>query len=316
MSLLNDMLKDLNSRAPHHPASVIIPSQSKFWFKLPSSYPIGFLLLLFAFASAAVYTLPLKTPSEHKVVLTSSLTPIPEFIFAEEDVTEDQDESHDMTLESDDDHLDDITLETEDPPDVKNKLVHFTTKDWYNEHINQALEAIQDGNDRQAIELLTSILTQFPNSIEARENLAALYLSNDEITPAIVVLDEGLQREPHNFRLITMKARLLVEQGQSRDALALLEQFTPNINTTPDYYALLAAVFESLGRTEEAGSLYQTLIKIDPSNGQYWLGLGVALEHKHSIQQAIEAYKRASQSDHIQPAVRSYAENRLKTLQG
>jgi MSHA biogenesis protein MshN len=187
---------------------------------------------------------------------------------------------------------------------------------WYDEHLNQALEAIQEGEDPRAIDLLTGILQKFPASVEARENLAALYFSHGTLSKASDVVEEGLAFEPNNLRLSLLQARVYVEQSQPQKALKTLEQFKPTIQKVPEYYALLAAVFEALGRTDEAGTVYQNLIQIDPNNGQYWLGLGVALENKRSFQQAIEAFRRAAQSDNLQLSARNYAENRISNLQG
>ncbi|MDP3704847.1 MAG: tetratricopeptide repeat protein [Legionellaceae bacterium] len=256
---------------------------------------------------------PLKTAPTSSLERKSIMAPV---TMPTTPVLNDEPIIEEETWEQVKNNADEMAIEREDTTSANKDMVHFTQADWHDEHINKALEAIQDGDNQRAIELLSTILTKFPASIEARENLAALYFSHGELASAFEILDDGLKLQPHNLRLIILKSRLLVEQGHQREALTLLEPFNPDINTTPEYYAILAAIFESLGRTTEAGSIYQTLIKLDPANGQYWLGLGIAFENKHSNQQAIEAYQRASQSDTSQPSVRSYAENRLKTLQG
>ena len=84
----------------------------------------------------------------------------------------------------------------------------------------------------------------------------------------------------------------------------------------PDFYATLAAAFQSEGRILEAGNLYRSLIQVDPQDGRYWLGYAIALEHNKKLNQAIEAYNRASQSPETDPTVLDYAEKRLKVLQG
>lgn len=84
----------------------------------------------------------------------------------------------------------------------------------------------------------------------------------------------------------------------------------------PDFYGTLAAALQSVGRVLEAGSLYRSLIQVDPNDGRYWLGYAIALEHNNKANQAIAAYIRASQNPDSEPTVRDYAENRLKILQG
>lgn len=306
MSLLNDMLKDLHGKQSKSASAVLVTFAKSSWQeKLPTVFFwLTFVLMLIGFTYALAFWTnhPTASPVTDKPIqLQSEIAPIimPNTPLDDEESLENNDE-----WMADDENVED------------KKEVSVQEEDWLHKELNKALEAIEDGNDDHAIDLLSFILVKHPSCIEARENLAALYLSHQEFKSAQDVLDEGLQKEPFNLRLTTMKSRILFEQGDTQKALALLEKYNPDMNKAPEYYALLAAIFESLGRTNAAGSLYQALVKIDPSNGQYWLGLGVAFEQAHSTQQAIEAYRRASQSDNSQPAVRIYAENRLKTLQG
>lgn len=192
---------------------------------------------------------------------------------------------------------------------------HVMTKTSLNNILNESVEALQNGEDPRAISLLSEYLTENPESIEVRENLAAIYLSHREFEQGHELLDEGLLIVPYNLRLTMMKARFLVEQGKYQPALTLLKAYHPDINQSPDFYALIAAIYESLGRTHDAGNLYQTLTRVDPTNSQYWLGLAIFLERKHDRQQAIEAYTRASQNG-SSLEVSSLAEERLKVLQG
>ena len=299
MSLLNDMLKDLNNKSVRQTASLFVPvtKRERKWTRYAMMLPW---IIVIALASYLLLNIIQRTALTLHVSLPSKLAPIQH--------SSGKAISPTMPIER-----------AEEPEAVfpmNEKTLNYTREDWYEENLNKALESIQEGNDQRAIDLLTLILTEFPTSIEARENLAILYLSNNDASNAYEVLDEGLRREPHNLHLIVIKARLLAEQGSNQAALSLLKKYNPDMNSNPDYYGLLAAIFETLGRTNEAGSLYKALVGIEPSNGQYWLGLGVVLEHKHMHQQAIEAYRRATESTNIQPTIRAYAENRLRTLQG
>ncbi|MDX2345597.1 MAG: tetratricopeptide repeat protein [Legionella sp.] len=282
MSLLNEMLKDLNKKPSHTPSISPIPEVKKNWFKLSINL-LGGLTIIAMLSFLIVIAVPWF---KHTAPLVSTIASAPSFL-----------------------------VET-----AKNNVsqieAQITLNNHYEEQLNHALKAIQDGEDSRAIDLLTQLLKAFPTLAEASENLAALYLAYSEFEKATDVLDKALTHDSHHLRLTMMKSRLLVEKESYQEALVLLEKFNPDMAKSPDYYALLAAIFNTLGRTTEAGSLYQSLIKLDPTNGQYCLGLGIALEQKNSIQQAIAAYKQASQSEYVQPAVRAYAESRLKILQG
>ena len=196
------------------------------------------------------------------------------------------------------------------------KSVPLTPIEWHDDQLSMAMEALDEGHEKRAIRILTSILMQFPASIEVRETLAAIYLSQNALAQADDILRDGLKFDPRSVPLILMQARVLVTQGQHQSAYAVLDRIHPSMKKSPEYYALLAAVLEALGRSQEARGIYASLIKLDPKNGQYWLGLGVALEHTKATQQAITAYTRASQDLNSQVNVRTYAYNRLQRLQG
>lgn len=191
-----------------------------------------------------------------------------------------------------------------------------TLEEWRDNQFNKALEAIDKGFDEQAIDLLQEILLKIPNASDVRENLAALFLAYKDFNQAAEVVNEGLKYSPSDAALITIKARIFLDQGKAVAAINLLGGHRPSITSYPDFYATLAAAYQSEGRILEAGSIYQSLIQIDPHDGRYWLGYAIALEHNHKLNQAIEAYLKASQNPESEPTVRAYAVNRLKFLQG
>ncbi|KTD53644.1 Anaphase-promoting complex, cyclosome, subunit 3 [Legionella santicrucis] len=191
-----------------------------------------------------------------------------------------------------------------------------TIEEWHDAQLNKALQAIDKGFDEEAITLLQEILVKVPNASDVRENLASLYLTYGSFAQATEVVNEGLRYAPADAALITIKARIFLDQGKARDAISLLSKYRPPMMSYPDFYGTLAAALQSVGRVRESGSLYQSLIQVDPNDGRYWLGYAIALEHNNKANQAIEAYIRASQNPDSDPTVRDYAENRLKVLQG
>lgn len=191
-----------------------------------------------------------------------------------------------------------------------------TIEEWHDAQLNKALQAIDKGFDEEAIALLQEILVKVPNASDVRENLASLYLTYGNFAQAAEVVNEGLRYAPADAALITIKARILLDEGKASDAISLLSKYRPSMMSYPDFYGTLAAALQSVGRVLEAGSLYQSLIQVDPNDGRYWLGYAIALEHNNKANQAIAAYIRATQNPDSDPTVRDYAENRLKVLQG
>ncbi|MBL7480961.1 tetratricopeptide repeat protein [Legionella bononiensis] len=191
-----------------------------------------------------------------------------------------------------------------------------TLTEWHDAQMNKALQSIEEGRDDRAIELLQEILDKIPNAVNASENLASLYLTYGDFDLATAVVNEGLKHTPLDIPLISIKGRLILEQGKAAEAVKYLSNYHPPIETYPDFYGTLAAALQGEGKIVESGGIFKSLIQIDPNNGQYWLGYAISLEYTHDLNQAKEAYIRASQSPDSETVVRAYAQNRLKKIQG
>jgi len=193
---------------------------------------------------------------------------------------------------------------------------HQTLGQWLDSEMKRTFQAANHGRVSDTRKKLERLLVKEPGEINTREQLVSIYLTHGHFAKAIKILDEGLEYAPENPDLITMKAKLLMGQGQSEAAIRLLKSDHPSIVTHPDFYATLASALESQDKMTEAGTYYKSLIKIDPNNGMYWLGYGISLEQAKQTLEAINAYKRASQNAVKEVAVRNQAEDRLKVLQG
>lgn len=191
-------------------------------------------------------------------------------------------------------------------PSLKQEWVHNTAK-------TSSKKSTIPSNQ---VTKLQGILAKAPDDIKAREQLAFVFLSHGYFSKALQVLDEGLEYAPDNASLITMKAKVFISQGQLKSAIHLLKNDHPSIVSHPEYYATLAAALVSQGHITQAGTYYKSLIKVDPNNGKYWLGYGIALEHANQMDQAIDAYRRASQTKGTEIAVRKEAKERLNGLMG
>ncbi len=345
------MLKDLNENKSHLPTTpTYIPKQKKnFWQRLPYYMPwmvgtfgLSLLILLLSHGypnkNLKKPNAPIASPNvpifiqaaqppqlKNDPIPATIISVLPSFHLVKE-----QEENHPSViqpipvLQNVSHSENELNLPFEEfpteevgtPAEVNKIYSRLTPQEWRDEQLNKALDAIEQGNNSSAIRILDFLLYKFPYSVEGRESLAAIYISQNALNEAMRVVDEGLYLIPHSVRLNTMKARLLFEQDQVEEALGILDQFKPDIYKEPDFYGLRAAILQTVGRIAEAGSIYKILVEIESSNGQYWLGYGITLENKHKINQAVDAYKRVTECFDIEPSVRDYAEKRLKHLQG
>lgn len=180
------------------------------------------------------------------------------------------------------------------------------------EQYQKALTEVENHKINLAIKHLTAILAIDPSLNDVRVSLAALLLNNDKEKLAREVINRGLELNPYQVQLIELKARLLANRGKITEALSILLTDPPSIREYPDYYAMIAALYERSNNNVLAINLYRKLLSLNDENGNWWCGLGIALEKQGQIVKAKEAYNRAIVAGNLNSQTISYLQNRLQ----
>ena len=338
MSLLNEMLKNLDKNKSSYQRVPVMPLpnvRKNFTDKLPSIalwFPIVFALCtvfwLVAFSddnNGSINALhqsnaPLPTAEKTSAIPQSKDNKLAVNLELRENIVETYVSSIPII-----ENLPNLSVEQknivapaviEEQKSVAKIFASLTDKEQQDIQINIALEAIENGDDGKALAIARSVLERDPNAISAREIIAKVYLTQGKYANAEKIVGDGLKSAPMDFNLNVIKARILFEKGQEQEALATIKPFKPDLNKDPDFYGLLAAILQKLGKINDSGVIYKALLDIDPANSQYWLGYAVALENQKANRQAIEAYRRASSSYEVDPEIRSFAEHRIRSIQG
>jgi MSHA biogenesis protein MshN len=76
---------------------------------------------------------------------------------------------------------------------------------------------------------------------------------------------------------------------------------------------LYAGTFTKLGKPADAALAYREALQLNPAQGNWWIGLGVALEQIGDKTGAGEAYQRALQT-RLSTELRDYAQQKSKEL--
>lgn len=118
--------------------------------------------------------------------------------------------------------------------------------------------------------------------------------------------------DTHQPDLRLTMAKLLVNESQQQAALNVLSQM-PSY-THSGYLAMRGALAQQLNQNDLALSSYQNLVKAEPYDGRWWLGLGVALERGQELEQAEEAYQQALQMGQISGETQQFIRQRLAVL--
>ncbi len=157
----------------------------------------------------------------------------------------------------------------------------------------RALQLQDRGDDPAAEPLLRKALSLDPGLNDARVQLAALLLRERRMAEAEALLLEGLARRPDRLALAELYARLLAERGDNGRALEVLDTAGAAHSDIAEVRALRAGILMKLGDARNAARDYRKALAARPQHAVWWMGLGVALEQAREPAPALAAYRRA-----------------------
>jgi tetratricopeptide (TPR) repeat protein len=180
--------------------------------------------------------------------------------------------------------------------------------------LERALELIEQGNGREAEQLLQEALVLNPESVATRQQLAAYYYGRGFSSQALRLLREGLSYTPNNARLVMLKARIYEESNRPGEALRVLKEIRTSLPEHADLVSLRGALANETGDYQEAAASYQALVDWRPTNGVWWLGLGIARDYLDEPLAASAAYREALNDPNLNEDSRRFALQRLEAI--
>lgn len=178
----------------------------------------------------------------------------------------------------------------------------------------KASTAMAKGQMREAQDNYYQVLAHDPHNQSAREQLAGLLYGEGRLTEAGQVLEEGLRLAPQQADFRLLLARVAIGEGDRQKALGWLTGYQPELASNMDYYATWAGLTQELGQNAQAAELYVKLLRQQPDQGRWWLGLGVAEDGQGHSQRALDAYRNAQLHGNLGAASSSWLEQRIAQL--
>ena len=177
-----------------------------------------------------------------------------------------------------------------------------------------AIALVNQGQVIQAILELNQILTKQPDFTLARQSYATFLFQQGDFQEAEKAVDIGLNQHPLYAPYLQIKAEILAGEGKIGQALTLLQKNPPSLDENPEYHALLAALYQKDNQFQLAEKIYEELIKMQPSNSIWWMGLAITREKLKKNQAALQAYEYAGQKENLSPELKVFIENRIRLL--
>lgn len=176
------------------------------------------------------------------------------------------------------------------------------------QHYQEGLLAFQQQQLLEAEGQWRQALELAPDKAQVRLALAQLYEQQQQPDQALAVLAPLADLDP---AVSLASAQLLVRQQQLDAAYGQLQRLTPASREGQQLKAELARL---TGHLAEAEAQYQALLGQFPGDGRLWLALALTLDAKGQPAQAAQAFGHAAQAPELSAEARQYALARQQSL--
>lgn len=145
----------------------------------------------------------------------------------------------------------------------------------------------------RAIEQFKEVVRLDPSDTESALWLARLYRLQNQHDKAEEVLRGLLKNDSENEAGVEQLTQLLLDEGKSSDAIALLEGMTSK-SSSPALFDLLGDAYTQTKDLPKAEAAYRKAVELDPSETNHQRGLGQTLLAEEKYQEALKVYQKLS----------------------
>ncbi|HYL64071.1 MAG TPA: tetratricopeptide repeat protein [Candidatus Methylomirabilis sp.] len=145
----------------------------------------------------------------------------------------------------------------------------------------------------RAIEQYREVFRLDPSDTESALWLARLYRLRNQHGKAEEVLRTLLKTDPESEPAVEQLTQILLDEGKSADAVALLEGVTSR-TPSPTLLDLLGDAYTQTHELPKAEAAYRKAAEFDPSESNHQRGLAQTLLSEEKYQEALEVYQKLS----------------------
>jgi tetratricopeptide (TPR) repeat protein len=168
------------------------------------------------------------------------------------------------------------------------------------------------GRREQAKTRLFRLLSNYPQARDARLVLAGWVVQDRQWSRAEQLLSLVDQQSDRHMRIF--KARTLLSREKLDQAIRLLTPDQPSMEESPEFFALLALLYQREGRFPESVAVYRDLTRFKPARGDWWGGLAIGLDKSGDKLAALDAYRQVLMSGSVAPDLERFSRQRINLL--
>jgi len=163
--------------------------------------------------------------------------------------------------------------------------------EWYQLLLVECYNSVKQYN--QAIKIRESLIRNFPDKTEFKEDLAIEYSLVGEYEKAYKIYQDLEKIYGVNEQITLNKVKLLKGQKKLKDAEQELLRLSESDKNESRYYSYLADFYVENGEMEKAKKMYDKILEIDPNNPVVNLALHDYYSSQGKGREAFEYLKKA-----------------------
>ena len=157
------------------------------------------------------------------------------------------------------------------------------------------------GRRDQAWKAFATVLNLDPHNVKAKNNLGLILETDGQTETAIDAYRTALLWQEHSLQPSEQPyvnlGNLLMEQGQTKEALALLETAATLAPNNAYCHLTLGMAYRELGRREPAQHELEKATQLEPSNARAHYQLGRLYKETHDLDRAQAEFKKTADLD-------------------
>jgi len=180
--------------------------------------------------------------------------------------------------------------------------------------VQEALRLIANNQTTQAYTKLEKHLLDNQYAHQTRETYAKFLMNEGDSASANALVMSGLELAPNHSGFKKVKARLLIAEGNIKEAVDLLQSRAPLVAEDLEYHEILASAQLASRDYDGAVLSYTGLVQQDQSQGRWWYGFAAAQDALGNMTAARQAYARAIEKSNLSTSLRRRSQDRLTAL--
>ena len=198
------------------------------------------------------------------------------------------------------------------PVKIEKSAVLATPRDRAEAEYRKGEAALAAGHVGEAGEAMQAALRHDPAFIAPRQALLSQLLAQRRLGEAARLLEEGLALQPGQTAWAMSLARVQLELGELARADETLGRFQSQAMHLPEYAGFQGHLKSRLGAHGEAVAHYSRAVRMAPGEGRWWLGLGMALQADGKPADAKEAFRRALATSTLSAELANVAQQQIQ----